>query len=99
MQRNYYNLDRINEMLAFLLVLCRLNDARDTNIRYEADSKQGYLDELTPLEDLITHWTTLVNMQTDDDLQSDGECLVDVIKMEVNRIQVVSVMIHVLIVN
>ena len=93
MQRNYYNLDRINEMLAFLLVLCRLNDARDPNIRYEADSKQGYLDELTPLEDLITHWTTLVNMQTDDDLQSDGECLVDVIKMEVNRIQVVSVMI------
>lgn len=87
MKRSYYNLERINEKLAFLLVICRLNDAQKPFIRYEADGDEEEVDELTPLEDLLVHWSTLVNMQSDDDIVEQGTVLMSFIKSEVKKIK------------
>lgn len=70
-------------MLAFLLVLCRINDGQNPNLRYETVDGGGDGEGLTPLEDLLCHWSTLVNMQVEDELVTEGQSLANVIKFEV----------------
>lgn len=83
MHISYFNSERINEMLAFLLVLCRINDGQNPNLRYETVDGGGDGEGLTPLEDLLLHWSTLVNMQVEDELVTEGQSLANVIKFEV----------------
>ncbi|KAL4231048.1 Telomeric repeat-binding factor 1 [Mactra antiquata] len=60
----------------FLLVLARIADGDNIEIRYDDG-------ELSPLEDLLPHFYNLVNYQLDDDVIKEGMMFYDIIKMEI----------------
>ncbi|XP_052772783.1 telomeric repeat-binding factor 2-like isoform X2 [Mya arenaria] len=87
MNQSYNKKDTVNELIIFLMVLCRLSDGSDPTIVYEEhensdDGSEISLSSCTPLEDLISHWKALVNMQVDEDIVAEGNELTHIIQLE-----------------
>lgn len=82
----YNNEVYVNHLQALLMVLCRINDGHNPSLFYDDESTSSSNEEssahLTPLEDLVVHWNSLVNMQSDEQLVDEGQMMTVVIKCE-----------------